>query len=99
MEINLVVLNVGNSRLAVGPFTAGELGEVERIELDRRDEWSEAIERAWRRPAGGDNASGVPAGVNPKMEAAVDDAVLSALDPHVVWVGRALDLPIKVLTD
>jgi type III pantothenate kinase len=33
------------------------------------------------------------------MEAALDDAVLSAIDRHVVWVGRDLDLPIKVLTD
>ena len=34
MEINLVVLSVGNSRLAVGPFVAGELGEVARVPLE-----------------------------------------------------------------
>ncbi|HEX8915620.1 MAG TPA: type III pantothenate kinase [Humisphaera sp.] len=73
MEINLVVVNVGNSRLAV--------------------------ERAWKRVAGRENAAVVAAGVNPKAEVALDDAVLAAVDRHVVWVGRDLDLPMKVLTD
>lgn len=99
MEINLVVVNVGNSRVAVGAFVAGELGEVERVELDRREDWSAAIERNWKRIQGRANAAVVGAGVNPPAEAAVDDAVLASADRHVVWVGKDLDLPIKVMTD
>lgn len=33
------------------------------------------------------------------MERAIEDAVLSAANRRVVWVGRDLSLPIKVLTD
>ena len=47
MEINLVVVSVGNSRLAVGPFVAGEMGEVTRVALDAgADAWGEAVGEA-----------------------------------------------------
>jgi type III pantothenate kinase len=99
MDINLVVLNVGNSRLAVGSFVGGEAGEVARIPHDRRQEWAEAIAEAWNRVEGRDNAAVVAAGVNPAMNQAVEDAVHEAAGRRVVWVGRDLELPIKVLTD
>jgi type III pantothenate kinase len=99
MEINLVVVNVGNSRVAVGPFVAGELGEVERFEIDRQDEWADAVERAWKRVGGRENAAVVAAGVNPKANVSLDDEVMRVANRHVVWVGKDLELPIKVLTD
>jgi hypothetical protein len=37
MEINLMVLNVGNTRLAVGVFAAGELEHVTRVGLDEKE--------------------------------------------------------------
>ena len=43
----LLVLNVGNSRLALAAFVAGELQFVERVSLDDRSAWPGAIERAW----------------------------------------------------
>jgi type III pantothenate kinase len=99
MEINLVVLNVGNTRLAIGTFIGGELHGVERVELNRKGEWPAKIKQAWERVAGRENASVVAASVNPPMEMAVSDAVMQVADRHVVWVGKDLDLPIKVLTD
>jgi len=100
MEINLVVVNVGNSRMAVGSFVAGELtGEVDRIAVVRREEWTQAVDRAWQRIAGRDNAAIVAAGVNPDAEAALNEVVSERLDRRVVWIGKDLDLPIKVLTD
>jgi type III pantothenate kinase len=99
MEINLVVLNVGNTRLAVGSFVAGELSGVTRIANDKRASWEEEITAAWKRVEGRENAAIVAAGVNPPMERALDDAVASAASRRVVWVGKNLDLPIKVLTD
>ena len=99
MEINLVVLNVGNSRLAVAPFRAGELGEVTRVSSREPAQWVEAIADAWKRIAGTDNAAVVAASVNPDLNAAVERAVMEAADRHVVWVGKDLELPIKVLTD
>src|SRR3954466_15969207 len=99
MEINLVVLNVGNSRLAVAPFRAGEMGEVVRVSNREPETWAEAISTAWKRIAGTENAAIVAASVNPKLDDAVEQAVMKAANRHVVWVGRDLELPIKVLTD
>src|SRR5439155_10782316 len=39
------------------------------------------------------------ASVNPQLESAVERAVMEAADRHVVWVGKDLELPIKVLTE
>ncbi len=99
MEINLVVLNVGNSRLAMTTFVAGERGEVTRIPNAQRATWEEAIAEAWNLIENRDNAAIVAAGVNPQMERALEDAVASAADRRVVWVGKDIELPIKVLTD
>jgi len=99
MEINLVVLNVGNSRLAVAPFRAGELGEVVRVNLDDRAAWGPAIAEAWKTVAGRESAAVVGASVNPEMDEPVEQAVLDAVNRHVVWVGEDLDLPVKVLTE
>ena len=99
MEINLVVLNVGNSRLAVAPFRAGELGEVARLSNQEPAAWGPAIARAWEQVRGRDNVAVVGASVNPDLEEAVEQAVLDAVDRHVVWVGDDLELPIKVLTE
>ena len=99
MEINLVVLNVGNSRLAVAPFRAGELGEVTRLSIREPQQWEDAIAGAWKRIAGTDNAAVVAASVNPGVNDAVEQAVMRAADRHVVWVGKDLDLPVKVLTE
>ena len=99
MEINLVVLNVGNSRLAVGTFRAGELGEVARVDLSDPSRWGPAIAEAWKRIQGRDNAAVVGASVNPDLDEAVEQAVLDTINRHVVWVGEDLELPIKVLTE
>jgi len=99
MEINLVVLNVGNSRIAVAPFRAGELGEVTRVGVREPERWVEAIAGAWKKVAGTENAAVVAASVNSGLNDAVERAVMQAADRHVVWVGKDLELPIKVLTD
>jgi type III pantothenate kinase len=99
MEINLVVLNVGNSRLAIAPFRAGELGEVARLNLNEPATWGPAIAAAWKQVQGRENAAVVGASVNPDMEEAVEQAVLDSANRHVVWVGEDLELPIKVLTE
>ena len=99
MEINLLALNVGNSRLSMGAFVAGEIGEVTRIPHARRDQWAAHIGPQWDRIKLRDNAAIVAAGVNPPMQQALADAVEQATGRRVVWVGKDLDLPIKVLTE
>jgi type III pantothenate kinase len=99
MEINLVVLSVGNSRIAIAPFRAGELGEVTRLSNTEPSTWPDAIRSAWRQVEGRENAAVVGASVNPELDEAVEQAVLDTANRHVVWVGEDLELPIKVLTE
>ena len=99
MEINLVVLNVGNSRLSIAPLVAGEMGEVTRIPHAERNQWAAHVGPVWDRIKLRDNAAIVAAGVTPPMEQALEDAVEAATGRRVVWVGKDLDLPLKVLTE
>jgi type III pantothenate kinase len=99
MEINLVTLNIGNSRLAVGSFVAGELEEVSRVPLEARNQWTEQIGEAWLNVQARENAAIVAASVNPELEDALAQAVDEATGRRVVWIGRDLELPIPVLTE
>jgi type III pantothenate kinase len=98
MDINLLVLNLGNSRLAMGTFAAGELIKVNRIPHAQKGEWVAALIEAWGSIASND-AAVVAASVNPPMERALEDAVLQALNRRILWIGRDVELPINVLTD
>jgi type III pantothenate kinase len=99
MDINLLVLNVGNSRLAIGVFEAGELKYVNRVGHEQRADWPGAIREAWTRIAGradpGVAAASVNRGLNEQLEHVVEQVTGRKLE----WVGSDLDLPIKVLTD
>ncbi|HEX4124161.1 MAG TPA: type III pantothenate kinase [Tepidisphaeraceae bacterium] len=99
MDINLLVINVGNSRLAIGTFVGGELRQSRRVELAKRDQWVPALAEAWKPIAGMDPAAVVAASVNEAMNLALVDAVGEACGRNVVWVGTQLDLPIPVKTE
>src|SRR5687768_2818068 len=99
MDINLLVLNVGNSRLAVGAFVAGELVHVDRIPHAEKERWPDAIKDAWSKIADLDDPSVAGASVNPAVMEAIEHVVGQQVGTKVEWVGRDLDLPSKVLTD
>jgi type III pantothenate kinase len=99
MDINLLVLSLGNSRLAIGSFVAGELGEVTRVPHSKRGDWPALIETQWSRVAKLEGAAVVAAGVNPALEEALDQAVGDVTGRRTLWVGKDIELPIKVLTD
>jgi type III pantothenate kinase len=99
MEINLLVLNAGNSRLAIGVFVAGELRYVTRISHDQRADWPGKLAEAWGKLADKGEASIAGACVNPAILEPLEHAVEQATGQKVAWVGRDLDLPIKVKTD
>ncbi|HSU68208.1 MAG TPA: type III pantothenate kinase, partial [Tepidisphaeraceae bacterium] len=99
MDINLLTLDLGNSRLAVGSFLAGELGDVTRIPHSQRGDWEKVIAQRWERLAAGEGAAVVAASVNPPLEEPLAQAVEKATGRRVLWVGKDLELPIKVLTD
>lgn len=99
MDIHLLVINVGNSRLALGTFVAGELQNVQRISLENRADWQGAIAAAWAPIAGKEGAAVAGACVNPPLLELVEHAAKSATDQPVQWVGRDINIPIRNLTD
>jgi type III pantothenate kinase len=99
MDINLVVLNVGNTRLAVGVFVAGELQFVKRLSVHDREQWAGVLAEAWERIKGSENAEVCGATVNPVLTEQLELAVKQATGQDVQWVGRDIDLPVKVATD
>ena len=99
MEINLLALNAGNSRLAIGVFEAGELTHVTRLSHERRGEWAEALRTAWKHIESRDNATVVGASVNPGVLESLEQVVNETTGQKIQWIGRQIDLPIEVLTD
>jgi|SRR5688500_6518010 len=99
MDINLLVLNVGNTRLAVGVFVAGELEHVHRLHFDERDKLQEVVRECWSRIEDRDNPAVAGASVNPAAMESIEHAVAGVCGEKVDWVGREIDLPIRVLTE
>lgn len=99
MDINVLVINVGNTRLALGAFVAGNLEYVNRISHDQRNDWPAIIAEAWSRLGSREGAAVAGASVNPPLVEPVEHAVMQATRQSVQWVGREIDLPIKVLTE
>ena len=98
MDINLLVINVGNSRIAIGSFVKGELEHVVRINATERDKLEGAIADAWAKFEGA-SADVAGASVNPGLIEAVEHAVKQATGQTIDWVGEGIDLPMKVKTD
>jgi len=99
MDINLLVLNVGNSRLAIGVFAAGELSSVVRIPHTEKEKWREAIREAWGKIESLDEPSVAGVSVNPGVMESIEHAVAEVTGTKVEWIGRDIDLPLRVLTE
>lgn len=99
MDINLMVLNVGNTRLGIGVFVAGELRYVNRVAHDRQSDWLGALREAWSHIANTEQPGIAGAAVNPALVEPLEHAVDQVTKQAVQWVGSDLDLPIKVRTD
>src|SRR5438874_2130698 len=99
MDINLMVLNVGNSRLSLGVFVSGELAYSTRIPHAQREEWKSRISDAWARIADSEDPAIAAAGVNPPLIEPLERVVEQACGKKIEWVGPDIELPIKVLTD
>jgi type III pantothenate kinase len=98
MDINLLALSVGNSRLAIGTFVAGELQHVVRVPHTQRADWPAIITQAWMPLAKREGAAVAAASVNPPLVDPLDAAVKEATARPIEWIGPDLDLPIKLRT-
>ena len=99
MDINLLVLDAGHSRLKVGVFEAGALTYTRRIGAGQRADWQGTVEQAWRHLAGKGDAEVAGCASDPRSVEAVETAVRAATGRAVQWVGRDVELPIKVKTE
>src|SRR5688572_1408736 len=99
MDINLLVLNVGNTRLTLGAFVAGALTYTRRLPHAQRADWPGVIAEAWSHLAGREGAAAAGASVNPPLVEPLEHAVEQAARLPVQWVGRQLDLPMPVRTN
>jgi len=91
-------LSVGNSRIALGTFVAGELQNVARVPHTLRNDWEAMIRQAWQPLSTIENASIAGASVNPTLFEALEHAVQQATGQTVEWVGQEIKVPIKVRT-
>lgn len=94
-----MVLNVGNSRLAIGVFVEGKLEYTKRVPHANRSDWAGTIGEAWDLIKDSESPAVAGASVNPALVEPLEHAVAQATGSPVQWVGRQIDLPIKVLTE
>lgn len=99
MDINLMVLNVGNTRTAIGVFVAGELVQVRRLGEEDRANLPGIIDELWKLISDKEAPAIAGASVNPAQLEAVELMVRERTGQQVEWVGRDIDLPIEVLTE
>jgi type III pantothenate kinase len=99
MDINLLTLNIGNSRLAIGVFAAGELQSVLRLPHAERAAWPEAISAAWKTISSGARPAIAAASVSPKLLGPMDELVIAQTGQKPQWIGREVELPIEVRTE
>jgi len=99
MDINLLAVNVGNSRLGIGVFIAGKLEFVAKIPHANRSDWPGKVADAWSRIKDLDEPVIAGASVNPPLIEGLEHAVMQASGQRIEWVGREIDLPIKVGTE
>lgn len=99
MDINLMVLNVGNSRTAAGIFSAGSLEAVMRIPHEEKGDWRSRLSELWTRVKDMEDVAIAGVSVNPAASESLEHVVEQLTGSKVQWVGREIDLPIKVLTE
>jgi type III pantothenate kinase len=99
MDINLMVVNVGNSRLSVGVFIGGELAYSTRASMAQKADWPGRIAAAWSHLSDSPQAEVAGASVNPQMIEVVEQIVQQETSRPMQWIGREVDLPIPVLTE
>lgn len=97
MDINLLVLALGNTRLHAAVFISGELKIVKHVPRAAEADFAGIIGDMWKE-FGDVDGEVVAASVVPELNAAIEKAVDVALEKEVQWVGSDIDLPIAVTT-
>lgn len=99
MDINLLTVNVGNSRVSLGVFVRGELTQATRFNIGDAPGLAAGLAEAWTHFDRPEIADVAGASVNPIAQEAIEHAVVQATGKPVQWVGREIDLPIQLKTE
>lgn len=98
MDINLLTISIGNSRVGLGVFAEGKLEQTARIALDHDKNLSSKIADAWRRIAAGDRPEVAVVSVNHARDEQVEQIVQTVTGQAIQWIPRDIALPIAVKT-
>jgi type III pantothenate kinase len=99
MDINLLVVGIGNSRLHVGAFVGAELKRIKHIAIAQEADWPNLLAEIWSEFGDAPEAEVAGCCVVPDLLGAVSEAVRKATGEDVQWVGTDIPLPITVSTD
>jgi type III pantothenate kinase len=99
MDINLLAINVGNTRMAIGTFVAGELRNVSRVAVQHESDVRGAIAAAWTQVSNLEGVGIAGACVNDPLLEPITRAVREETGQDIQWAGENLDLPIKNITE
>ncbi len=97
-DIDLIAINVGNTRTQVARFDAGEVARSDRFVNDDLAAVAEAITREWAH-VDQSRAAIVMASVNPAASDAIASMIEDQLSLHVYRVGVDLPIPLSVVLD
>lgn len=97
-DIDLIALNVGNSRTQVARFDAGEVAESGRMSNASLPVIVEAVTSAWK-SVDKKHAAIVTASVNQHVADALASMIEDQLSQHVYRVGADLPVPLNVVLD
>ena len=99
MDIHLLVINIGNTRLAAGAFEKGELAVSRRASLDDATALESTLAEVWAKLAEHSDAEVCVASVNSERDVAIARVIQQVTGKTPSFVGRDIDIPIKVRTE
>lgn len=95
----LLVIDIGNSRVAMGIWDADGVHDVTRVELPHDDVWRAELERMRALLGENPDRAAVVSSVNPVFTSRICEAAEVICDVESYRIGSDLDLPMKLLVD
>jgi type III pantothenate kinase len=98
MQVNLLVIAIGNSRLHAGVFVDGSLTEVRHFPHDDLADLDARLSELWKLVADLENSEVAGCSVVPVMNKSIQQSVDRICGQPIQWIGEQIDLPIAVQT-
>lgn len=95
----LLVVDVGNTRVALSAWDADGLHEVQRVSVSTPDAWDQALDAVWRDHASASRKTAVMGSVQPKAATALQQRIEQRCDLEVLRIRDDVPLPMDLLID